>query len=332
MTVNVGLIGAGGIANAHMKGYLAIPDAARVTAVADVVAENAQKRAEQAGGAKVFSDYREMLATSDIDAVDICLPHHLHADAIVAAAAAGKHILCEKPLCLTTEEADRVRAAVKDSGVTLMCSHNQLFMPPVARARALLDEGVLGDTYELRTTDSFFSHLAPENMGWRAHRETSGGGELIDTGYHPTYLLLHLAGSTPVEVFSMLSTHRLTHSEGEDSAQVLVRFADGKVGTIVTSWAYEPAACTERFSIVGEQGSMWSDGSSLHLKKRGEDDTATELPQVQTIPAAVEAFVECVREGTRPINTEDEGIDVLKVILAAYKSAEERRVVALSEL
>jgi predicted dehydrogenase len=332
MTVNVGLIGAGGIANAHMKGYLAIPDAARVTAVADVVAENAQKRAEQAGGAKVFSDYREMLAAADIDAVDICLPHHLHADAIVAAAAAGKHILCEKPLCLTIEEADRVQTAIKDSGVTLMCSHNQLFMPPVARARALLDEGVIGDTYELRTTDSFFSHLDPENMGWRAHRETSGGGELIDTGYHPTYLLLHLAGSTPVEVFSMLSTHRLTHSEGEDSAQVLVRFADGKVGTIVTSWAYEPAACTERFSIVGEQGSLWSDGSALHVKKRGEDDTATELPQVQTIPAAVEAFVECVREGTRPINTEAEGIDVLKVILAAYKSAEERRVVALSEL
>ena len=84
---------------------------------------------------------------------------------------------------------------------------------------ALLDAGVIGDTYEVRTTDSFFSHLAPENMGWRAHRETSGGGELIDTGYHPTYLLLHLAGSTPVEVFSMLGTHRLTHSEGEDSAR-----------------------------------------------------------------------------------------------------------------
>ncbi len=332
MTVNVGLIGAGGIANAHMKGYLAIPDAARVTAVADVVAENAQKRAEQAGGAKVFSDYREMLATADIDAVDICLPHHLHADAIVAAAAAGKHVLCEKPLCLTMEEAKRVRSAVEDSGITLMCAHNQLFLPPVARARALLDEGVLGKTYELRTTDSFFNNFNPENMGWRAHRETSGGGELIDTGYHPTYLLLHLAGSAPVEVVSMVSTHRLTHSEGEDSAQVLVRFADGKVGTIVTSWAYEPAACTERFSIVGEQGSIWSDGRTLHHKERGGDDTAVEMPQVESIPAGVAAFVECVREGTRPLNTEAEGIDVLRVILAAYRSAEERRVVALSEL
>ena len=210
-----------------------------------------------------------MLGSGLVDAVDICLPHHLHADAIVAAAEAGKHVLCEKPLCLTMDEARRVRAAVAASGITLMCSHNQLYMPPVAAARRHVQDGLLGTVYEARTTDSFYNDFDPSSMGWRASRATSGGGELIDTGYHPTYLLLYLVGRQPMEVMAMLSRHRLTFMEGEDSAQVVIRFEDGSIGSMVTSWAYQPAGSTERFSVVGEAGSLWSDGKSLFHRPRG---------------------------------------------------------------
>ena len=103
-------------------------------------------------------------------------------------------------MCLTIEEARRVRAAVAAAAITLMCSHNQLFLPPVAAARQLLQEGILGTVYEARTTDCFYNDFDPSTMGWRAHRSTSGGGELIDTGYHPTYLLLYLMDSEPIEV------------------------------------------------------------------------------------------------------------------------------------
>lgn len=332
MTVKVGLIGAGGIAGAHLRGYQRIPGEARVAAVADVAAEHAQRRAEEAGGARVFTDYRDLLAEADVDAVDVCLPHHLHADAIITAAAAGKAILCEKPLCLSVDEADAVRKAVDGAGVTLMCAHNQLFFPAVARARQLIGEGALGRVYELRTTDSFFNKFDPENMGWRAHRSMIGGGELIDTGYHPTYLLLHLAGSEPVEVTAMLSKHRLAFMDGEDSARVLVRFANGAVGEIVTSWAYNPAPGTERFSLVGELGGLTSDGRSLTVKANGEDPETTELGSVDTFAAEIADFVACVRDGRRPLNTEVEGIAVLKVILAAYRSVEDKRVVALADL
>jgi predicted dehydrogenase len=332
MTIKVGLIGCGGIANPHVKGYLQIADQARITAVADVVDENAQRRAEQVGGAQIFHDYHEMLATADIDAVDICLPHHLHKDAIVAAANAKKHILCEKPLCLTPEEAVAVEQAVRENGVTLMCAHNQLFLSPIARAKQLLQEGLLGKIYELRTTDSFFNNFDPKNMGWRANRSMIGGGELIDTGYHPTYLLLYLANSEPVEVTAMLSKHRLEFMDGEDSAQVLVRFADGAVGSIVTSWAYRPAPITERFSIVAEKGSMHSYGSDLFYKLHDEEEVKIELPAVETFAAEIADFVSCLRENRRPINTEVEGINVLKVILGAYKSVEEKRIVSLKDL
>jgi predicted dehydrogenase len=333
--IRIGIIGGGGIAAEHLTGYLEIPQAATVSAIADIDAEHARVHADRAGGARVFLDYRDMLASGGVDAVDICLPHHLHAEAVVAAAEAGVHVLCEKPLCLTVEEAHRVEGAVTAARITLMCSHNQLYLPAVAAAHKLLQQGILGTVYEARTTDCFFNDFDPNNMGWRAHRATSGGGELIDTGYHPTYLLLYLMDGEPVEVTAMLSRHRLAFMEGEDSAQVLVRFAGGSVGTVTTSWAYQPAGSTERFSVVGEAGSLWSDGLALFHQARGGAVVQLLAPpadEIETIPLAVQDFVSCLREGRRPIHTEAEGIDVLKVILGAYASADQGRTISLADL
>jgi predicted dehydrogenase len=330
----IGVIGAGGIAGAHLNGYRAAPDAV-VAAVADVDVEAARRYAERAGGAEVFTDYRDLLALPGVDAVDICLPHHLHAPAILAAAAAGKHILCEKPLCVSLAEADEIASAVTGSGITLMCAHNLLFLPTVGPARELIREGRLGSLYAARTADAFYSPADASNIGWRADRAKSGGGELLDTGYHPTYVLLHLLGSEPSEVAAMLSRHRLDFLEGEDSAQVLVRFANGLVGSIETSWAYEPAGSTEVFSVVGDRGSLWSDGRRLLFKERGQEpavimEADADVPE--TITLEIIDFISCLRTGRRPLNTEVEGISVLKVILAAYASADSGRVVALADL
>jgi predicted dehydrogenase len=331
----IGIIGAGGIAQAHLHGYGQVADQARVTAIADVDVEAARRFADRAGDAAVFTDYNELVASPLVDAVDICLPHHLHAPAIIAAAEAGKHVLCEKPLCVSLAEADAVAAAVASSGITLMCAHNLLFLPPVRPARELIREGRLGSVYVGRATDSFCSPMDAATAGWRAERATAGGGELLDTGYHPTYLLLHLVDSEPVEVAAMLSRHRLDFLDGEDSAQVLVRFADGAVGSIETSWAYEPADSTEVFSVVGDRGSLWSDGRSLRFKERGGEPVVIVEPgdgDPETYTLEVIDFVSCLRTGRRPLNTEVEGIEVLKVILAAYASAEQGRIVALADV
>lgn len=329
MTIKIGLIGCGGIASVHIQGYLAIPEQVRVTAVSDVVEANAQKRSEEVGGAQIFSDYNKMLAEADIDAVDILLPHHLHKDAIVAAAAAKKHIICEKPLCLTLDEAKAVKRAVDENGVTLMCAHNQLFMPAVQRARQLVDEGILGEVYQVRTSDSFYHSFNPETIGWRGHREMIGGGELIDTGYHPTYLLLYLAGSKPTQVTALLSKHRLHFMDGEDTAQVLVRFENGVVGNIITSWAFDPSGSTERFSVVGERGSLYSYGKELYVKMRGQEPEIIPFESVQTFVAEIADFVTCLSTGRRPIHTEAEGIQVLEIILGAYQSDAEKRIVEM---
>ncbi|WP_106816376.1 Gfo/Idh/MocA family protein [Microbacterium timonense] len=318
--VRIGLIGAGGIAGAHVAGYRRNPDIVEFAAIADPVRESAEKRRGDDENVRLYADYREMIAAGGLDAVDICLPHHLHAEAIIAAADAGLHVLCEKPLCLTLDEADAISAAAERNGVTIMCAHNQLFQPAVAAAKALVDSGALGRVYEVRTTDSFFNDFTLENMGWRAQAATSGGGELIDTGYHPLYLLQHFAGGSPSEVAAMLSRHRLEFMEGEDSAQVLVRYDNGVVGHVTTSWAYEPAVGTEKFSLVAEKGSLSSDGTTLHVRLRGEEPQTQSFEPVHEFAAEVAHFAECVLEGLRPIQTHIEGIEVLGVILAAYES------------
>jgi predicted dehydrogenase len=323
--IKVGLLGGGGIVDAHIRGYRTYADAIEVTAIADVVDETARRRAAELG-ATAYSDFRLMIDEADLDAVDICLPHHLHAEAIVAAAQAGKHILCEKPLCLTVQQADEVQRVVSAAGVTLMCAHNQLFLPAVSTAKQLLEQGILGSVYEVRTSDSFYNDFNPQNMGWRATAATSGGGELMDTGYHPTYLMLHLAGGSPVEATALLSRHRLRFMDSEDSAQVLVRFDNGVVGHLVTSWAYQPPPGSERFSVVGERGSLHSDGRDLTVSLRGSTSQTYDFDDVDTYVSEIGHFADCLRSGARPLHTEREGIDVLCLILAAYEGARSRTI------
>jgi predicted dehydrogenase len=325
--VKVGLIGGGGIADDHIRGFRRHADRIGVTAVADTQPDTLARRREELG-AIAFADYATLIAEADIDAVDICLPHHLHRDAIVRAANAGKHILCEKPLCLSAGEAREVHAAVRANGITLMSAHNQLFMPAVAKARAILDAGTIGEVYGVRTTDCFYNDFDPASMGWRASADTAGGGELIDTGYHPTYLLLHLAGGRPVEATAMLSKHRLTFMEGEDTAQVLVRFDTGVVGQVTTSWAFDPAPLTEKFSVVGELGSIHGggEGTSLTLALRDGTTETWSWEETDTYAEEIGHFADSLINGTRPIHTEAEGIAVLGILLAAYEGAANRTI------
>jgi predicted dehydrogenase len=186
----------------------------------------------------------------------------------------------------------------------------------------------------VRTTDCFYNDFDPASMGWRASALTSGGGELIDTGYHPTYLMLHLAGGRPVEVAAMLSTHRLTFADGEDCAQLLIRFDSGVVGQLSTSWAYDPPPppVTERFSAVRPLGSLHSDGFSLVLNRRGAAPETFGFDPVDSYVAEIGHFADALTIGTRPLHTEEDGIAVLGIILAGYESARTKTVAAVAGL
>src|SRR3954454_22057228 len=154
--LKVGLIGTGGIARIrHAPAWRKLAGRATVTAVSDVDADAAEGVAQQLAEAgrlpAIYSDYHALIRGADIDAVDICLPHHLHADAILAAAAAGKHILCEKPMCISLAQADQIVDAVDRAGIVYMSGHNELFYPAVATAKEALDRGDIDIPFIIRS-------------------------------------------------------------------------------------------------------------------------------------------------------------------------------------
>jgi predicted dehydrogenase len=347
MTLKVGLIGCGGITHIHVEGWKAIVDRAQIVAVADVSEENARMRAEQIGGeVEIYSDYNALLADAEIDAVDIALPHHLHRDAIVAAAEAGKHLMTEKPLCLTLDEAADIAKAVKEGGITMMAAHNQLFMPPMMRAKQMLLQGDLGRIYMIQSIDCFINQRSLSQdkstwgqpaefaaTGWRNDPAKIGGGELIDTGYHPTYRLLFLAGARPTEVMAMLNTYRLP-LEREDTADVLVKFENGVIGQIITSWAMPgPGSGETIFTVNGERGRLWAEPDKLYYQPNGFTtpsvlDFSGRMP-ASTFAAEIVHFVDAIEGGFVPLHSVAEATEVLQIILAAYRSTAEGTIVKL---
>ena len=337
--LGVGIIGCGGISNGHARGWNANSGRAKVVAVADVVEAAAQTRGAQVGGAQVYTDYHELLQNPDVDAVDICLPHHVHKDAAVAAANAKKHILIEKPLCLTLDEAEEIKAAVEASGVTLMCAHNQVFTESVQEIKPRIDDGLVGDVYWIHSADCFLSRpfirtgsaaLASHGPGtWRSKRELMGGGELIDTGYHPTYRLLYLAGSPATTVSALLTNHRLPQLDGEDTAQVLVTFENGSTGQILSSWAMNlPSGYS--IHVVGDRGTISAGSGRIEVMLNGMERPAVkELEVPDTFAREIAHFIGCLENGETPVQSLDDGIATLRLIRGAYRSVEEQRIVAL---
>lgn len=329
--IRIGLVGCGGIMGAHVPGLKAVGGRALVTAACDVNSDNARRRATETNpGATIYSDWKAMLADNNVDAVDCALPHHLHCAAIVDAANAGKHVMTEKPLCTTLDEAKDIEAAVKANGVILACAHNQMFEPAPRTARKWIREGKLGRVFSLRTVDCFYAGGGnPVNWGWRGKLETCGGGCAIDTGYHPTYMLISLANSEPVEVVSMLANYNQPTLEGDDSAQTMVRFANGAVGTLQTSWGYGVPNGHWQIHAIGEKGQIYGRGNTLHFQPLKGDVETHELEPENGFVGEIKHFVDCIETGSTPEQGLYEGVTVLKVILGGYQSDKEKRVVPI---
>ena len=327
--VRVALIGSGGISGEHVRGFVKYADKIKCVALVDVSQENLKRRSDQLAPTGVtprqFNDWKVALKemAGEIDAVDICLPHHLHGPAIIDAAAAGKHVLCEKPMCTSLEEADRIADAVKKAGVTYMSAHNQLFMPVVQESKRMIDAGEIGRVLFLRSQDCFRAGRSERAAwGWRADLKTQGGGELIDTGYHPSYRLLYLAGARVVSVHGQMGRFNMP-IDGEDTASVQVRFANGAIGEILTSWAFPLPHGTHQIHVVGEKGQIYGSENTLYHLPHGYSEPAKRsFPNVHTFEAEIGHFADVLREGRRPLHSVEEGRAVLELILNAAKSAD----------
>lgn len=317
---------------AHLPGWKAVADRALVTAACDVSVEGARKRADELGvDARIYSDWKRMLADDVVDAVDLALPHRLHRDAIVDAAEAGKDIITEKPLCTSLDDARDIESAVRANNVVLMCAHNQMFEPAPRLARQWVRDGRIGRVFSLRTVDCFHinSRLDRSAWAWRGSAAEAGGGCALDTGYHPAYLLISIANSEPTEVVSFSANYNQPSLDAEDTAQTMVRFASGAVGTLQTSWGHHAPNGHWQFHAIGELGQIFGRGTDLYFQPEAGQPEKHPLQAQNGFVAEIEHYVQCIETRATPEQGLHEGITVLKVILGGYQSERERRVISL---
>jgi predicted dehydrogenase len=343
--LRVCILGSGGISNVHSRGWSEYPEKAIIYAYSDVDTERAQAMSDlyTGGQAKIYDSIDAVVADPEVDIIDICLPHFLHTEAVLKAAKAGKAILCEKPLCTSLADAREIRDTIESSGVIFMGAHNNLFTPALLEARRLIEGGYIGTPYMYRSIETFqsggFDPWTPKSAsagggqrGWRAVLSQSGGGELLDTGYHGTYRLLSMAaGDRPVEVTGFLSRFRLSHLPTEDTGHVIVRFASGAVGQIITSWAFDVTE-GRQFEVEGELGALAGSQTFLkHQLYRWPEPAMKTFPQPATFTLEIGHFIDVVNgkaPNAAPVN---DTIRTLQVIKAAYLSAQINATVSLPE-
>ena len=220
--------------------YFASRDAARAAAF------SAEFR-----GSGSFGSYKSAVADPRVEAVYICTPHHLHLDHSQLAAHSGKHILLEKPLARTVDEARAIVDVAANAGITLMVAENYRFMPPVQAAKEMVDRGDLGTLRLVQLQEDFpFQPVA-----WRNDAELNGGGVLIDGGIHKASLLAYLAGN-PSEVYAAEVPSAQPGLAAEDGVVAMLRYPSGLVGVINHTWSAGPHGARPWVSISGSTTSI----------------------------------------------------------------------------
>ena len=327
-----GIVGGGVIAPFHARAIQDLPNA-RLVAVADLKPERARELASDFGVEAL--DLDAMLARPDIDVVSICVPSGQHAAIGVRAAAAGKHVVTEKPVDVTLEAADRLIAACRDHGVALTVVSQHRWDPGVRALKELVDSGrlgrlVLGDAVVkwYRTQQYYDSGI------WRGTRSLDGGGALMNQGVHYVDLLQWVMG--PVEkVFAQTRTLAHERIEVEDVAVAVLGFASGAVGVIECSTAVYPGF-RERLEVSGTDGSAFVEAGTMTVRElkdeKGETSAYGGMAEAAAAADPVSVsydghreqlaeFLAAIDARRRPAIDGEEARKPLEIILAIYESA-----------
>jgi UDP-N-acetylglucosamine 3-dehydrogenase len=330
-TARVGLIGCGNIgAGGHLPAYAHSPEA-ELVAVCDAVEELVHAAAERSG-ATAYTDYRRLLERKDINMVDICLPTYLHAQVAVAAAEAGKHVLCEKPMAHTLEAAEAMIEAAEKAGVKLMIGQVRRFDHRYVSIKEQIDVGKVGRPVFIRRAERQFLPFPPDAWQWDPKR---GGGVILDIGVHATDLFRWYFGQEAIEVYAVARLVREAAREAGsyDHAMITYAFDGGGVGFAEASWAYPHnfgGTLYAHLDIVGTEGKIeYSDKDTnpmlAYTPQRGH-----ELPRyfkfMSTTEYAFEEeirhFVHCIIEGRELSISPQDARAALEMALAAQRSAE----------
>ena len=325
--IRIVLVGAGFIAESHLKGYLQLPNA-QVVAVADVDAQRARQLAALAGGAQWATDYREVIGMADI--VDICTPSATHVAIGTAAANAGKHIHVEKPFAMSMSECNALLEACARAGVMLMAGQTERFKPLHQTMKQTVERGDIGKLVMARIAVDA-GHFWPGGwQGWQIDPAKSGG-IFLHLGIHTIDLLVWLFDRAPRSIYAQTQKRAAAAMDMDDYYQCVIKFADDSTAIAELSYALPRRGDTYRAAmLVGTKGSahynlahddFFIGDTGLHFVEDGLDPP---------IAQQVAHFVHCVETHTQPIVTPAQIRTSLSLALAAGESARTGRVVELS--
>lgn len=359
MKLNIGIIGCGGIANGkHLPSLEKISEASLV-AFCDIDKAKAQLAAETYGSddSKVYEDYRDLLADKTIDIVHICTPNNTHKSITVDALDAGKHVMCEKPMAKTTDEAREMINAAKRNKKKLTIGYQNRFRGDSQYLRKVTQRGYLGEIYFSKA--HAIRRRAVPTWGVFLDEEKQGGGPLIDIGTHALDLTLWMMDNYEPESVMGSTFHKLGQQENaanawgswdpkqfnvEDSAFGFIKMKNGATIILESSWALNSLEVDEaKCSLSGTQGGAdMKDGLRIHGEDLGTlytsqieiDNPGVDFFDSESIDEAEEearAWVQCIIDDTEPIVKPEEALVVTQILEAIYHSAKTGKAVYLNQ-
>ncbi len=376
--LGIAIIGYGGVGRLHGLAWRAIPfhyglpsDTTRIVGVSRRHAESAEQAAREAGCAVSATDYHDLLTRQDVDVADVCLPNVHHAEAIAAAAAAGKHVYCEKPLAMSVAESRRLVHTVEQAGVKAQVGFNFRFFPAITRARQLIGEGFLGRVFSFRGCFYRSSYVNPDKpLSWRLRKHIAGGGALFDLGSHVLDLIYYLLGEFEAVLATMetliaerpVAAGALEHGpvDVDDLAILQLRMAGGALGTVEVSRMGTGATNDLAIEIYGERGALRfaaDQPSWLHVFDTRDPDqpqgglsgfrkvqavgryAGWKVPDWSMAPGFAGTFVEAQYSFLRAVADDQptspsfmDGVRIQEIMEAAGRSSSERRWVSIAEV
>jgi len=338
--LRVGIVGLGWVAGAHIETFKNVRGA-RVTAVCSRREQNPAELQSRFGiPLKAYTRLEDMLA--DVDVVDICTPHPLHKEQAIAAAKAGKHLIIEKPLCLSWSDALAIRDAIRAARVKACVCFEVRYSAQATLTKSILDQGLLGDVHYAEV--DYFHGIGPwyKQFEWNVKREF-GGSSLLTAGCHALDTLLYFMNEPVEEVTSYSTKSRsavMAPYEYDTTSSTLLRFKSGKVGK-----AASVIDCIQPYyfhsHLVGSEGSMLD--NKLHSARlNGLSKSAWSILNVPLIDSGdvkdhpyqpqFQSFVDSIERNEKMALTDfDTALESHRVIFAADRSAAERRSVRISE-
>lgn len=355
-TLKVGIIGCGGNAtNKHMPALSQI-DTVELAAFCDVFRENAQKASDKFGkaGSNVYSDFTELLANPSIDVVHICTNNDTHAEIAIAALRAGKHVMCEKPMAKTAEEAVHMLEVARQTGKKLTIGYNNRFRPDSQQLYNICRSGSLGDIYFAKA--HAIRRRGVPNRKVFLDKEKQGGGPLIDIGTHALDLTLWLMDNYKPRMvvgtaYNMLSQMEETARNGgwdprsftvEDSAFGMIVMENGATVMLESSWVLNVRhEATNKVTLCGSKGGadmwdgLWINGESegslneQQILVDGSGMTAKEI-RSQTLDLEMRTWIDSIIADKEPVVKPEQALVVSQILEALYKSAETGKPVYFS--